>query len=458
MKRGEDVAAKPKKKVTLSTTHIILLSFLLVILAGSGLLSLPFAAADGVAVPYIDALFTATTATCVTGLVTVTTATAWSGFGQTVILLLIQIGGLGVITVISWLALLMHHKLSLGDNLLLQDAFNLNTLSGLSKFVKNVVLGTLAVEGVGALLYMVVLVPQFGLRGVWVAVFNAVSAFCNAGMDVIGENSLMNYATHPLMNGVTAALIILGGIGYIVWWDVWRVFRSPRCRGWRYLTLHTKIVLATTAVLLLGGAALIFAAEYHNPATIGDMNLWDKIQCAFFQSVTTRTAGFATIPQEGLTNAGTLTSMLLMVVGGSPVGTAGGIKTVTLAVLCAAAYRTIAGRQQIGLFHRSLSADIIRKAVAVVGMSLTVWILSTLSLSLVMDASLTDIAYETVSATATVGLTRGLTPLLDGWGKIIVIITMYFGRIGPISLAIALGTRKEERNRITDPVEDIRVG
>lgn len=452
------MSAHKNKRVTLSTTHVILLSFLLVILVGSGLLALPFAAADGVSVPYIDALFTATTATCVTGLVTVTTATAWSGFGQAVILLLIQIGGLGVITVVSWLMLLMHHKLSLSDNLLLQDAFNLNTLSGLAKFVKNVVLGTLIVEGAGALLYMTVLVPQFGLRGVWMSVFNAVSAFCNAGMDIIGENSLLDYATHPLMNGVTAALIILGGIGYIVWWDVGRVLRSPRCCGWRYLTLHTKIVLFTTAVLLLGGAALIFAAEYSNPATLGDMSLWEKVQAALFQSVTTRTAGFAAIPQEGLTNAGALTSMLLMFVGGSPVGTAGGIKTATLAVLCAAAYRTITGRRQIGLFHRSLSTDTVRKAVAVVGMSLTVLIVSTLALSLVADASLTDIAYETVSATATVGLTRGLTPQLGVWGKWIIIATMYFGRIGPISLAIALGTRKEERNRITDPVEDISVG
>ena len=451
------MTTKKKRRFSLSTTHVILLSFLLVIVVGSGLLSLPFAAADGVSVPYVDALFTATTATCVTGLVTVTTATAWSGFGQAVILLMIQIGGLGVITVVSWLMVLMNRKLSLSDNLLLQDAFNVNTLSGLAKFVKKVVVGTLVVEGVGALLYMTVLVPQFGWRGIWMAVFNAVSAFCNAGMDVIGETSLLDYATHPLMNGITSALIVLGGLGYIVWWDVLRILRSPHC-GWRYLTLHSKIVLSTTAILLFGGAAVILAAEYHNPATIGDMGLWDKIRCAFFQSVTTRTAGFAAIPQEGLTNAGALASMLLMFVGGSPVGTAGGVKTVTVAVLCATAYRTIVGRQQIGLFHRSLSAGVIRKAVAVVGMSLTVLVVSTLALCMVTDAALVDIAYETVSATATVGLTRGLTPLLNAWGKSIIIATMYFGRIGPISLAFALGTRKEERNVITDPEEDIRVG
>ena len=449
---------RTNKRFSLSTTQIILLSFMLVILVGSALLSLPISAADRQSVPYVDALFTATTATCVTGLVTVTTATAWSVFGQAVILLLVQIGGLGVITVAGWLMLLMHRKLSLSDNLLLQDAFNLNTLSGLTKFVKKVVRGTFAVEGVGALLYMTVLVPQFGLRGIWMAVFNAVSAFCNAGMDVIGDNSLLNYATHPLMNAVTAALIVLGGLGYIVWWDVWRVWRSPRCRGWRYLTLHSKMVLSVTAILLAGGALLIWAAECRNPATIGGMNLWNQMQAALFQSVTTRTAGFAAIPQEGLTNAGALTSMLLMFVGGSPVGTAGGVKTTTVAVLAVTAYATITDRRRIGLFHRSFSSAVIRKAVAVVGMSLTVLMGSTLLLSLVTEAPLVDLLYETTSATATVGLTRGLTPCLDVWGKLIIILTMYFGRIGPISLAIALGTRKEERNRITDPVEDLRVG
>ena len=455
---GRTPAVKKRRTFALSTTQIILLSFVMLILMGSGLLSLPIAAADGVSVSYVDALFTATTAACVTGLVTVTTATTWSIFGQAVILFLVQIGGLGVITVVSWLMLLMHRKLSLSDHLLLQDAFNVNTLSGLNKFVKKVVVGTFAVEGAGALLYMTVLVPRFGLRGVWMAVFNAVSAFCNAGMDVIGDNSLMDYATHPLMNAITAALVILGGLGYIVWWDVWRVIRSPRCRGWRYLTLHSKIALTATAALLLGGTAVILAAEYRNPATIGEMGLWDKLQCAFFQSMTTRTAGFAALPQEGLTNAGALACMLLMFVGGSPVGTAGGVKTVTVAVLIAAAYRTIVGRQQIGLFHRSLSFAAVRKAVAVVGMSLTVLMGSTLLLSAVTDAALVDILYETVSATATVGLSRGLTARLDLWGKLIVIATMYFGRIGPISLAIALGTRKEERNSVTDPIEEISVG
>ncbi|MBQ7088609.1 MAG: potassium transporter KtrB [Clostridia bacterium] len=451
------MTATRKKRIGLSTTQTILLSFLSLILVGSGLLSLPIAAADGRAVPYVDALFTATTATCVTGLVTVTTATAWSVFGQIVILLLIQVGGLGVITVISWLMVLMQKKLSLSDNLLLQDAFNLNTLSDLARFVKKVVLGTFIAEGVGALLYMTVLVPQFGWRGIWYALFNAVSAFCNAGMDVIGDNSLMNYATNELMNGVTAALIILGGLGYVVWWDLWRVLTTHKCR-WRHLTLHSKMVLSATALLLVGGTAATLLAEHNNPATIGAMGWWDKIQCAFFQSVTCRTAGFAAIPQEGLTTAGATVSILLMFIGGSPVGTAGGVKTTTLVVLAVTAYCTITGRRQIGLFDRSFSSATIRKAVAVVGMSLTVLLGSTLLLALVSEAPLADVLYETTSATATVGLTRGLTPHLNVWGKLVVITTMYFGRIGPISLAIALGSRKEERNSVKNPTEEISVG
>ena len=448
---------RTKKRFSLSTTQIILLSFLLAILLGSVLLSLPCSTADGQPVPYIDALFTATTATCVTGLVTVTTA-SWSWFGQAVILLMIQVGGLGVVTVVSWLMLLMNKKMGLKDNLLLQDAFNLNSLSGLTRFVKNVVKGTLLVEAAGALLYMTVFVPRMGAYGIWVSVFNAVSAFCNAGMDVIGPNSLCDYATNPVVNGVTAALIVLGGLGYIVWWDVIRVLRSPNKRSWRYLTLHSKIVLATTALLIFGGAALLFAAEYRNPATIGEMNLWEQIQACLFQSVTTRTAGFAAIPQEGLSNAGALICCLLMFVGGSPVGTAGGIKTATLAVLASTAFCTITGRRQVSLFHRNLSSDTLRKAVAVAGMSLAILFLSTIALCFVTDAAFMDILYETVSATATVGLTRGITALLNGWGKIIIIATMYFGRIGPISLAIALSTRRESVNAIQNPTEEISVG
>lgn len=450
-----------QRRLSLSTTHIILFGFLATIAVGSLLLALPISTADGKALPYIDALFTATTATCVTGLVTVTTATAWSIFGQAVILLLIQIGGLGIVTMMAGVMIALHRRMGLADRLLIQDAFNLNTLSGLVRFVKKVIAGTLIVEGVGALLYMLVFIPQFGARGIWIAIFNSVSAFCNAGIDIIGENSLCDYATHPLVNAVTATLIILGGLGYIVWWDVLRVMRTARRRGWRCLqslTLHSKIALSVTALLIVGGAVAFFLLEYNNPLTLRDHTLFDKIQLSVFQSVTTRTAGFASIPQQHLTDASSVVSMLLMCIGGSPVGTAGGIKTVTIAVLCACAYATVRNRQEVTLFHRRVASYAISKSIAVTGIFVAIVMLTTVLLSAVSDLPLLDIAYETVSAAATVGLSRGITPLLNTAGKLIVIATMYLGRVGPISLAVAFNIRKRNTNAITSPAEDISVG
>ena len=449
------------KRIKFTTTQIILLSFLLVIFIGSVLLALPISSTNGTAVPYIDALFTATTSTCVTGLVTLPTFSTWSVFGQIIILILIQVGGLGVITIMTGLMLLLNRKLGISDRLLIQDAFNLNTMSGLVKFVKNVLFGTLIIEGIGAVLYMLVFVPEFGAKGIWISVFNSVSAFCNAGIDIIAENSLCNYAANPLINIVTSALIILGGFGYIVWWDVLRVVksRSPKNRKiFRHLTLHSKIAITVTASLILAGAILIFIFEYANPLTIGEMNLFDKIQVSFFQSVTTRTAGFATIPQENLKNASAAVSLLLMLIGGSPVGTAGGMKTVTIAVLICSAFATIRNKNSATLFGRRISDDSMKKAVAVVVMFLTICVTSTVLILATSNASAIDAVYETVSATATVGLSRNFTATLNTFGKIIIIVTMYFGRVGPISLAVALGSKNESQNVISEPTEDISIG
>ena len=450
-----------KKKFSLSTTQIILLSFLVTVLLGSALLALPISSASGKAVPYLDALFTATTATCVTGLVTLPTFSTWSIFGQVVILLLIQIGGLGIITVMSGVMLLLNRKMGVGDRLLIQDAFNLNTMSGLTRFVKNVLLGTLIIESAGALLYMTVFIPEFGARGIWISVFTAVSAFCNAGIDIISESSLCNYATNPLINTVTAALIILGGLGYIVWWDILRVLRTRTAKNrrvFRRLTLHSKIAITVTLGLILAGALLIFAFEYSNPLTIGNMSLFDKLQVSFFQSVTTRTAGFASVPQEDLTNASALTSLFLMLVGGSPVGTAGGIKTVTVAVLICSALATVRNKNSATMFGRRISDESIRKSIAVVATFVTICSLSTLILMATNSVSFIDAIYETVSATATVGLTRDLTPSLNALGKAVIIATMYLGRVGPVSLAVALGRKSENQNVISEPIEEISIG
>ena len=449
------------KRIRFTTTQIILLSFLLVILIGSVLLALPISSTNGIAVPYIDALFTATTSTCVTGLVTLPTSSTWSVFGQIVILILIQVGGLGVITIMTGLMLLLNRKLGISDRLLIQEAFNLNTMSGLVRFVKNVLFGTLIIEGIGAVLYMLVFVPEFGAKGIWISVFNSVSAFCNAGIDIIADNSLCNYAANPLINIVTSALVILGGLGYIVWWDVLRVVksRSPQNRKiFRHLTLHSKIAITVTAGLILVGAILIFIFEYANPLTIGEMDLFDKIQVSFFQSVTTRTAGFASVPQENLTNASAAVSVILMLIGGSPVGTAGGMKTVTITVLICAAFATIRNKNSATLFGRRISDDSVKKAVAVVVMFLTICASSTVLILATSNASAIDAVYETVSATATVGLSRNFTATLNAFGKLIIIVTMYFGRVGPISLAVALGRKNESQNVISEPTEDISIG
>jgi len=450
-----------KRYFSFSTSRIIMLSFLLAILAGSLLLSLPISSASGKAVPYIDALFTATTATCVTGLVTLPTVSTWSVFGQIVILLLIQIGGLGIITIMSGIMIALQRKMGLSDRLLIQDAFNLNSLSGLVQFVKKVIFGTFIIEGAGALVSMTVFVPDFGIKGIWISIFHSVSAFCNAGIDIFAEDSLCQYATNPIINFVTVALIILGGIGYIVWWDVIRVCKKFRVRGFkcfRHLTLHSKIALSMTAILLLVGTAAIFLFERQNPLTLREYGLFDQLQISFFQSVTTRTAGFASLPQQNLSNPSAIVSLLLMFIGGSPVGTAGGIKTVTLAILAASAVSTVKNRNEVSLFHRNISKQALSKAIAVVGMSFSILTVSTLLLSAVTEASMLDILYETVSATATVGLTRNLTSSLDFWGKLIVIANMYLGRVGPISLAIAFSFRKENQNMIKNPTEEISVG
>lgn len=450
-----------KKKLSLSTTQIILLGFLITIFIGSILLSLPVSSADGQAVPYIDALFTATTATCVTGLVTVPTATTWSLFGQVVILVLIQIGGLGIITIMTGVMLLLNRRIGVSDRLLIQDAFNLNTMSGMVSFVRKVLLGTLIIEGIGAALYMLVFVPEFGARGIWISVFNSVSAFCNAGMDIIGLNSLCGYATDPLVNFTTSALIVLGGIGYIVWWDVIRVLKTRTKQNrkvFRHLTLHSKIAISSTLVLLVSGTVLFLIFEYNNPLTIQSLSLFDKLQVASFQSVTTRTAGFATVPQENLTNASSMVALLLMFIGGSPVGTAGGAKTVTMAVLVCSAISSIRNRNETTLFGRSVSRQSITKAVAVVTASFAIVFTSTVLLSAVMETSALDILFETVSATATVGLSRNLTGSLNLAGKIIIIVTMYFGRVGPISLAVALGSKKTSQNIVKNPTEEISIG
>ena len=459
----EQTINTPKKKRGLTTTRIIALGFAAAILVGALLLMLPISSADGSWTAPIDALFTSTTSICVTGLVTVVTATHWSLFGQVVILVLAQLGGLGVITVAMCLMLLLRKKITLKDRMLIQETYNMDTLAGLVKLIIKIVKGTFIIEGIGAVLYSVVLIPKFGFgRGLWKAVFNAVSAFCNAGMDIIGTNSLRDYVSDPLMNLTTMLLIILGGLGFVVWWnliDVWKA-RKGRKRGFfASLSLHTKLVLIMTAALIFGGALFFFLFEYNNPETIGNMSLGDKIMASFFQSVTTRTAGFETIPQASLTEGSTLLTMILMVIGGSPAGTAGGIKTTTVGILLLTILSTVRGKKDTEFMDRRISTDASRTALTVTGLAITVVFAASMILFATDGLGFRDTVYEVASAMGTVGLTRGITSTLSIVGKAVLISVMYIGRIGPVTMALALAMKRRgrEQNRML-PEERILIG
>ena len=452
------------KKKELSTTQIILLGFLCAIIIGTVLLSLPICSASGKGTPFIDALFTSTTSICVTGLVTLDTYAHWSFFGQFIILLLAQIGGLGVVSITTGVMLVIGQKVSLKDRLLIESAFNLSSLKGIIRFFKRIIIGTFLVEGIGAICYAFVFVPEFGWKkGIWASIFNGVSAFCNAGMDVIGANSLAPYVSNVWINIVTMILIILGGLGFVVWWDIIRVFKLVKNKKlplkWMFnkCTLQTKIVLTMTLVLILSGAICIFVLEYHNPETLGTLSFGDKILASFFQSVTTRTAGFFTISQKGLRDSTILICLVLMFIGGSPSGIAGGVKTTTIALLLIATKSIITGTEEAEIFNRSIPLKTIRKALAVVLISfLSLWI-GTVALLAVSGGSLSDVAFEMTSAVATVGLTRGFTSSLNTIGKLIVIVGMYLGRIGPISLAIAIQGKKK-KGLASFAKEDVTVG
>ncbi len=452
---------KTKKKRHMSSTGIILVSFLILILAGSLLLSLPFSSSGGKSIPYIDALFTAASSVCVTGLVTLPVVTTFSAFGQAVILVLIQVGGLGVIAFFSIFMIAAGKKLGIGYSMLIQDSFNLNSVKGIKAFVKKIFLTSFLIEALGALSYMTVFVKDFGARGIWISVFNSVSAFCNAGIDIISETSLCAYVANPVVNFTTALLIIFGGIGFIVWLDLARAFGRVKKMGKRsfsLLTVNTKIALSVTLTLIFSGGLLFFIFEYNNPLTIGALSLPDKLMASFFQSVTTRTAGFATVPQENLTGASALVSILLMMIGGSPVGTAGGIKTVTVAVIAASVISSVKQKSEVTIFNRSISQRALNKAIAIGSTSLSIAFLSSLLLSAFSGGNTLDIVYEAVSACATVGLSRGFTSSLGSLSKVVVICTMYLGRVGPLSLAIAFNQKRENKISIKNPSEEITVG
>lgn len=448
-----------------TSTQMIVIGFFSIIIIGALLLSLPVSSGSGEPTSFVDALFTAATSVCVTGLVVVDTYSHWSFFGQVVILVLIQCGGLGIVSMIAALMVVVGKRVSLKERMILEDAFNLDQLSGVVKFLCRVCKGTFLVEGIGILCYAMVFVPKYGLRGVWISVFNGVSAFCNAGMDVIGPDSLMEYVADPWINLVTMCLIILGGLGFIVWWDVVRVFRLRKegeiARGQMFqkLSLHSKLVLTATGALILGGALCIFITEHNNPDTIGGMSLGKQMMSCLFQSVTLRTAGFMTLSQKTLRDSTAVVCVIMMFIGGSSVSTAGGIKTTTMAIVVLVTLSTVKGEEGVNVFCRRIPTKTVKKALSVFAISLAALTVGIVLLSMVMpDAEFIDVVYEMASAIGTVGLSRDFTAELNFLGKLLVIVYMFFGRVGPISMAIAFHLKNQDKGLATLPKENVTVG
>jgi len=453
------------KKKTLTSTQIIAFGFAGAIAIGALLLMLPISSQSGEWTNWADALFTATTSVCVTGLTTVSTLEHWNLFGHCVILVLIQFGGLGIVTFATAVLLILGKRITLKERMLLQEAYNLDTLRGLVKLTKKILLGSFLVEGIGALFYCIHFIPKYGVvDGFQKSLFLSVSAFCNAGMDILGNNSLQDYTGNVLINLVTMVIIILGGLGFPVWWDCIRIYRLHKKRKLTFrelihkFELHSKVVFTMTAILIFTGFFFTLLIEWKNPDTLGKLPFWEKLLAAMFQSVTLRTAGFFTIPQELFQDASSLLFLFLMFIGGSPSGTAGGVKTVTLCMLCLAAWSVVKGREDTEVFHRKIKSWYIKKGLAVVLISLGAAFLSSMLLLMIEKKPFLDIVFESTSAIATVGLSRNVTGSLSTLGKIVVIGTMYLGRVGPISMALFFNTKKERTGGRILPEEKIIIG
>ena len=431
--------------------QIIVLMFLAIILFGGFLLSLPISSRTGTWTSYLSSVFTATSATCVTGLTLFDTYTHWSGFGQVVILLLIQVGGLGFMTIASMFFLLANRKIGIKQRVLMAQSLGVDQLSGIVRLVTHVLVRTAIIEGAGALILTVrfcFLVPFD--RALWWGVFHSVSAFCNAGFDIVGAvdvgGSLSPFVGDWVVSLTIILLITVGGLGFFVWEDVLSK------RSFRKMTVYTRLVLLISACLAFGGGALIAILEWNNPATLGNLPVAEKCLAALFQSVTSRTAGFYSIPQGAMSDAAKAVTDTLMLVGGSSGSTAGGVKTATMGVLILAVIAAARGRSRVTVFHRTINSQQVSDAVAVVCMVFGLAFTGSLVLSATNGLPLMDCIFETISAIATVGLSTGITPLLNVLSQLILIMLMYFGRVGvmTISLGFLLSNAAEERYRFAD--------
>ncbi len=437
-------------------TNVIIFGFLAIILVGTLLLIMPFSSSDGEFTDPITALFTATSATCVTGLITVDTGIYWSAFGKGVVLLLIQIGGLGFMSLAMVFSTLLRRRVSPREQVLFTQSMNLDPYSNLASFAHRVTVFAFSAEGLGAALLAFRFVPEFGLlKGMCYSIFHSVSAFCNAGFDILGKHfgefaSISAYADNVYLNIVFMVLIIAGGIGFIVWDDI-RDFITKRDR----LSLYTKTVLTLTTLLILLGATVIAVVEWNNASVLGTGGAGSKILRSLFQSVTLRTAGFASVNQMAFSEEGKLFCMMLMFIGGNSGSTAGGIKVGTIAVVLAATVSIIRGERDIVFRRRRLDSDAVRRAFSLFVIGLLVVIIGGFALSVSESVPLVDAYFEVFSAFGTVGITVGITPTLTLFGKLLIISLMFFGRIGITSVMYAVMVRT---NRKKPPISYPRMG
>lgn len=448
------MAKNKKRKSKMQTSTMIVLGFMAIIALGAFLLALPISSKAGVWTSPLTAIFTATSATCVTGLVLVDTYTYWNFFGQTVILILIQIGGLGFMTMATLFSFALRRKITFKERILMSSSLNVSDLSGVVRLTKNILYGTFFFEGIGAIILSTRFYEEFGFFGaIRRGVFLSISAFCNAGFDILGHEtqfaSLTNYAGDITINLTIMALIVIGGLGFFVWGDIY--YRKR-------LSTHTKIVLISTTFLIVCGTVLFLIFEYQNPATLGEMSFFDKLLAAAFQSVTTRTAGFNTISQGELTDPSMILTYVLMFIGGSPGSTAGGVKTVTIAILLLAAVNTIQGKTAYNFAGRRINESAVLNAMSIFIISMCTVMAGTLIVTALEPIPIDFAIYEVVSAFATVGLSAGVTPQLSMISQIVLIALMFFGRVGVLTLGFTLFMGKKQTSKINYPQGIILIG
>ena len=427
------------KANTMKPAQVMVIGFGMVILFGALILNLPIVAKNGESIGFLNALFTATSAVCVTGLIVVDTATYWNQFGQIVIITLIQIGGLGFMTMATMFSLLIGKKINLRERLLIQESLNQKDLSGLVKLTRYIIMMTFTIEAIGALLLSIVFIPEFGLsKGIWFSIFHSISAFCNAGFDLMGTitgeySSITYFVDNILINLVVATLIILGGIGFPVILDV------INNRKYSKLNIHSKLVINTTAILIVIGFIFIFITEFNNKMSLGGLTMKEKILSSLFQSVTLRTAGYTTIDLTLLKESTIFLMIILMLMGASPASTGGGLKTTTIATLYLTVKSFILGKEDIEVYQRRLSDETVKKSIGIFFIGVSIVLFGTLILTIVNPGfTLLESSFEIVSAFSTAGLSLGGSPSLTVLGKIVVIISMFLGRVGSLTIFIAL--------------------